>query len=780
VKSTVEARDFQMTELSGTLEGVGLPAVVRFLSALNKTGCLRIAQDEWHCELVFEAGQVTGARLGSRTGLAALEAVVHVLPNGRFSFDGAAQPDDQPNISLNAEALQAYLEQLASSIQQGSKLPALDAVPMLASQEDQSPGEEPLPLDRNTLQTLLAIDGRRTVREIIAQRGSLDVLWQLSDLRAVNLVRLESSSANAPRAHEDRTAPHAVERLTETTQPQIAASPQAQDRAAESPNPKRSAYPPIGARFAQTANSARRADPPSTKRPSPWASAPRTSTAPRTIETPIAPTTLQDTAAASLPVPCPRLGFEDDPNNSFGRPTRLHRCFATGGPLPLSLDQQRELCLSDQYGTCPRLTGGSDAARATQPSEPTTSSGAPPPQPESDDGRILRPPFAQRATAWNRGAVTDRRAVGGAEPNRLGGLSPSPGLGAAARPTPLRARIERAPAEPVPAAVVEVPVAPVHEQARAEAEAARPLPASEPDERRLVSLPRPLVLGVGGVVIVVLAVIGYLVLPRLSGLFSDEIVDPVTLPNSSAIAAGTPISAINLPRPTPGTVTNGASASTGASAASGAAAPAQPTLPPQPDKTALPQPETAAGSILDERFTTNTRSWPSSPQGSAMLTDGSYRLTPRAAGQFVAIGAPLVDVPHDVSVTADFQKLGGPAGGGYGIIVRDQGSGPLDGTIQNGRFYVLEAGDKGDVGIWRRDGDHWVDLLPWQHADAVKTGNAPNELTVRAVGNRLSLSINGTEVATRTDATFAGGNVGLFVGGDGNQVAVSHFSIQTP
>jgi hypothetical protein len=70
--------------------------------------------------------------------------------------------------------------------------------------------------------------------------------------------------------------------------------------------------------------------------------------------------------------------------------------------------------------------------------------------------------------------------------------------------------------------------------------------------------------------------------------------------------------------------------------------------------------------------------------------------------------------------------------------------------------------------------------LPWQHADAVKTGNAPNELTVRAVGNRLSLSINGTEVATRSDATFAGGNVGLFVGGDGNQVAVSHFSIQTP
>ena len=71
-------------------------------------------------------------------------------------------------------------------------------------------------------------------------------------------------------------------------------------------------------------------------------------------------------------------------------------------------------------------------------------------------------------------------------------------------------------------------------------------------------------------------------------------------------------------------------------------------------------------------------------------------------------------------------KLGGPDGGGYGIIVRDQRQGPRDGSSQDGRYYVLEVGDKGEVGIWRRDGDHWVDLLPWQHSDAVKTGTAPN------------------------------------------------------
>jgi hypothetical protein len=184
--------------------------------------------------------------------------------------------------------------------------------------------------------------------------------------------------------------------------------------------------------------------------------------------------------------------------------------------------------------------------------------------------------------------------------------------------------------------------------------------------------------------------------------------------------------------------------------------------------------------LLDEHFTSNEVNWPSNAQGPALLANGSYRIATRRAGEFVAIGAPITNLPAAVIVNATFRKLGGPPGGGYGIIVRDQGPGPRDGTSQDGRYYVLEAGDKGEVGIWRREADHWVDLLPWQRSDAVKPDTAPNELTVRAIGNNLSLSINGTQVASRNDATLSNGNVGVFVGGDGNQVAVDHFSIQTP
>ncbi len=112
--------------------------------------------------------------------------------------------------------------------------------------------------------------------------------------------------------------------------------------------------------------------------------------------------------------------------------------------------------------------------------------------------------------------------------------------------------------------------------------------------------------------------------------------------------------------------------------------------------------------------------------------------------------------------------------------MRDQGPAPRDGANQQGRYYVLEVGDKGEVGIWRREGTSWVDLVPWQRSSAVKPGSATNELTVKAIGPRLSLTVNGEEVAAREDASLAVGNVGVFVGGDGNQVALDQIAIRTP
>jgi hypothetical protein len=184
--------------------------------------------------------------------------------------------------------------------------------------------------------------------------------------------------------------------------------------------------------------------------------------------------------------------------------------------------------------------------------------------------------------------------------------------------------------------------------------------------------------------------------------------------------------------------------------------------------------------LLDEPFDRSQGRWPDDPEGTAWVAGGTYYLYARQPGRFVAIRAPIPESLRDVVVRARFRKIGGPPGGGYGIIVRDQGPGPRDGINQGGRYYVLEVDDRGEVGIWRRELDRWITLLPWTPSDAVRLGGAPNELTVQATGERLSFWVNGIEVVSQANVVLPEGAVGIFVGGDLNGVVLDRFTVQVP
>jgi hypothetical protein len=194
---------------------------------------------------------------------------------------------------------------------------------------------------------------------------------------------------------------------------------------------------------------------------------------------------------------------------------------------------------------------------------------------------------------------------------------------------------------------------------------------------------------------------------------------------------------------------------------------------PVPNPTLVPTPPSAAVSrvLFAERFVSPLPGWPHDPSGNTWFADGTYQLAARDPGHFVAVSVPLSALVSDVNVSARFHKTGGPSGGGYGLVVRNQSVAPLDGETQVGRYVVFEVGDMGDVGIWQRDETRWIELLPWTHADAVHTGVEPNELVVSSQGNQLRFVVNGVEVAkvTRADLPSDGG-VGVFVGGDMNEV----------
>jgi hypothetical protein len=147
----------------------------------------------------------------------------------------------------------------------------------------------------------------------------------------------------------------------------------------------------------------------------------------------------------------------------------------------------------------------------------------------------------------------------------------------------------------------------------------------------------------------------------------------------------------------------------------------------------------------------------------------------------VAVDVPLAEPVTNVVVTAQFHKLSGPSGGGYGFMIRTQGEpSERDSRSQAGRFMVVEVGDQGDIGIWQREQTRWVDLLPWTHANAVHPGEEPNMLTLTTRGANLRFEVNGDPVA---DLTYNGlptaGGVGIFVGGDLNEVALEWLRIET-
>jgi hypothetical protein len=146
----------------------------------------------------------------------------------------------------------------------------------------------------------------------------------------------------------------------------------------------------------------------------------------------------------------------------------------------------------------------------------------------------------------------------------------------------------------------------------------------------------------------------------------------------------------------------------------------------------------------------------------------------------VAVTVPGAQALGDTIVTASFHKLGGPSGGGYGLILRDQNPELRDGQNQLGHYYVFEVGDKGEVGVWLRDADQWIDLLTWTASDAVKPGTASNQLTVTAAGDHMSFVVNGIPVASQTDTVLRTGAVGVFVGGDNNEVALDRNAVSSP
>ncbi|HEY3058771.1 MAG TPA: signal peptidase I [Chloroflexota bacterium] len=186
-----------MTELSGSLAGIPVESLIRFLGSLEKSGDAWIWLDVWVACLSFDRGRLIGAAVEHDTGERALDFIASAM--GRAAFDFC---EGTPTLEANFASASDPVARCArvEPAEWAAELPHADDVPCLLGSPGADDASEtlPVPLARATVGVLLDVDGQRSVRSIARQHGLLRTLLALDELRALQLISFEPRPDEAP------------------------------------------------------------------------------------------------------------------------------------------------------------------------------------------------------------------------------------------------------------------------------------------------------------------------------------------------------------------------------------------------------------------------------------------------------------------------------------------------------------------------------------------------------------------------------------------------------
>ena len=181
-----------------------------------------------------------------------------------------------------------------------------------------------------------------------------------------------------------------------------------------------------------------------------------------------------------------------------------------------------------------------------------------------------------------------------------------------------------------------------------------------------------------------------------------------------------------------------------------------PTEPVAPTLQAPQQP--IVSSILFQDDFSNTSSGWDRATNDSYYTDyenGGYRINVIEA-TYYAFANPYQSFQNDVSIEVDATKIGGPDDNAFGVICRYQ-------DVEN--YYYFYISSDGYVGIGIDNaGTKTIISSPDGNLtsdSSINQGAASNHLRADCIENSLTLFVNGTQVASATDSTFSGGDVGL-------------------
>jgi len=131
----------------------------------------------------------------------------------------------------------------------------------------------------------------------------------------------------------------------------------------------------------------------------------------------------------------------------------------------------------------------------------------------------------------------------------------------------------------------------------------------------------------------------------------------------------------------------------------------------------------------------------------------------------------------DVIIDVDAKKIAGPEENDYGVICRYK---------DEDNFYFFTIGSDGYYGVSRMSNGEeslvGMDQLEFNDT-AINLGDASNHIRAKCVGDKLTLTVNGTVLADVKDANIASGDVGLIAGTydePGADILFDNFTVAQP
>jgi pectate lyase len=161
--------------------------------------------------------------------------------------------------------------------------------------------------------------------------------------------------------------------------------------------------------------------------------------------------------------------------------------------------------------------------------------------------------------------------------------------------------------------------------------------------------------------------------------------------------------------------------------------------------------------LFQDNFSSTSSGWDRTTDASYTTdyTSGGYHIsvTPE---NYSAFANPYKIFPNDVRIEVDATKAAGPDDNSFGVQCRYQ-------DTQNYYFFYISSDGYTGIGIDKAGTKSIISSSDGNliSDSNINQGSATNHIRADCIGSTLTLYVNGTQIATATDSSFSGGDVGL-------------------